>query len=94
MTNQGQPSLALKYTRIRRPPVNTSDDISLHISVLLSNGAIQEAFTFQRSRRSANLLPLFYKKAEELSKLDSVLQLSLTLQVNIDQSELSVQFIS
>ena len=58
----------------------TSDDISLHISVLLSNGAIQEAFTFQRTRRSSNLLPLFYTKAEELGKLDSVLQLSLTIQ--------------
>ena len=76
----GQPSLALKYTRIRRPPVITSEDITLHISVLLSNGAIQEAFTFQRSRRSSNLLPVFYKKAEELGKLDSVLQLSLTTQ--------------
>ena len=78
---QGQFTLALKYTRIRRPPVITSDDIALHISVLLANGAIQEAFTFQRSRRSSNLLPVFYKKAEELNKLDSVLQLSLTIQV-------------
>ena len=77
---QGQHGLALKYTRIRRPPVITLDDISLHISVLLSNGAIQEAFTFQRKRRSSNLLPLFYVKAEELGKLDSVLQLSLTTQ--------------
>ena len=75
---QGQPSLALKYTRIRRPPLLSPQDISLHISVLLANGAIQEAFTFQRSRRSSNLLPVFYRKAEELGKLDSVLQLSLT----------------
>ena len=75
---QGQPSLALKYTRIRRPPLISPQDISLHISVLLANGAIQEAFTFQRSRRSSNLLPVFYRKAEELGKLDSVLQLSLT----------------
>ena len=80
LLSQGQHSLALKYTRIRRPPVMSSDDISLHISVLLSNGAIQEAFTFQRTRRSSNLLPLFYTKAEELGKLDSVLQLSLTTQ--------------
>ena len=80
LLTQGQHSLALKYTRIRRPPVITSDDIILHISVLLSNGAIQEAFTFQRTRRSSNLLPLFYTKAEELGKLDSVLQLSLTIQ--------------
>ena len=77
---QGQHGLALKYTRVRRPPVITSEDISLHISVLLSNGAIQEAFTFQRSRRSSNLLPVFYSRAEELGKLDSVLQLSLTTQ--------------
>ena len=38
---QGQPALALKYTRIRRPPVITAEDVSLHIAVLLSNGAIQ-----------------------------------------------------
>ena len=80
LLSQGQAALALKYTRIRRPPVLTAQDISLHISVLLANGAIQEAFTFQRSRRSSNLLPVFYKKAEELAKLDSVLQLSLTAQ--------------
>ena len=80
LLSQDQAALALKYSRIRRPPVLTAQDISLHISVLLANGAIQEAFTFQRSRRSSNLLPLFYKKAEELSKLDSVLQLSLTSQ--------------
>ena len=79
---QGQPSLALKYTRIRRPPLSQPEDIQLHISVLLANGAIQEAFIFQRSRRgsvnSSSLLSSFYKRAEELGKLDSVLQLSLS----------------
>ena len=49
-------------------------------SLSSTRGAIQEAFTFQRKRRSSNLLPLFYVKAEELGKLDSVLQLSLTTQ--------------
>ena len=87
---QGQHSLALKYTRIRRPPVITSDDISLHISVLLSNGAIQEAFTFQRTRRSSNLLPLFYTKAEELGKLDSVLQFQEAMQLNMSQKTLGI----
>ena len=59
-----------------------ADDVTLHISVLLANGAIQEAFTFQRSRRgsvsSSALLSSFYSTAEELGKLDSVLQLSLS----------------
>ena len=81
---QGQQALALKYTRIRRPPLNQAEDVRLHISVLLANGAIQEAFTFQRARRgsttSASLLSSFYRTAEELGKLDSVLQLSLSLQ--------------
>ena len=79
---QSQPTLALKYTRIRRPPCMLPQDVSLHTSVLLANGAIQEAFTFQRSRRgtasSSNILAQFYRKAEELGKLDAVLQLSLT----------------
>jgi len=81
---QSQPSLALKYTRIRRPPCMLPQDVCLHISVLLANGAIQEAFTFQRSRRgtasSSNILAQFYNRAEELGKLDAVLQLSLTVQ--------------
>eukprot|EP00092_Neocalanus_flemingeri_P083538 GFUD01104869.1.p1 GENE.GFUD01104869.1~~GFUD01104869.1.p1 ORF type:complete len:2801 (+),score=928.21 GFUD01104869.1:744-8405(+) len=79
---QSQPTLALKYTRIRRPPCMLPQDVSLHTSVLLANGAIQEAFTFQRSRRgsanSSNILAQFYRRAEELGKLDAVLQLSLT----------------
>merc|ERR1712130_843527 len=79
---QGQHTLALRYTRMRRPPLQQADDVTLHISVLLANGAIQEAFTFQRSRRgtasSSNILAQFYRKAEELGKLDAVLQLSLT----------------
>jgi len=79
---QSQATLALKYTRIRRPPCMLPQDVSLHTSVLLANGAIQEAFTFQRSRRgtasSSNILAQFYRKAEELGKLDAVLQLSLT----------------
>merc|ERR1719357_398959 len=79
---QSQPALALRYTRMRRPPLQQAEDVTLHISVLLANGAIQEAFTFQRSRRgsvsSSALLSSFYKTAEELGKLDSVLQLSLS----------------
>ena len=67
---------------MRRPPLQQAEDVTLHISVLLANGAIQEAFTFQRSRRgsvsSASLLSSFYRTAEELGKLDSVLQLSLS----------------
>jgi hypothetical protein len=78
---QGQHQLALKYTRIRRPPLEQPEDVRLHLSVLLASGAVQEAFTFQRGRRgsvtSASLLAEFYRRAEELGKLDAVLQLSL-----------------
>ena len=38
---QGQHTLALKYTRIRRPPILEEKDVQLQISVLLQNGAIQ-----------------------------------------------------
>jgi hypothetical protein len=40
---------------------------------------VQEAYTFQRSQRGAPARLLeFYRRAEELSKLDAVLQLSLS----------------
>lgn len=76
---QNQFALALKYTRIRRPPILKEEDVQLHISVLLANGAIQEAYTFQRSQRGAPARLLeFYQRAEELARLDAVLQLSLS----------------
>ena len=44
--------------------------------------SVQEAFSFQRSRRgavsAAKLLSVFYQRAEELGRLDAVLQLSLS----------------
>ena len=40
---------------------------------------MQEAYTFQRSQRGAPAhLVEFYQRAEELSRLDAVLQLSLS----------------
>ena len=43
---QSQPGLALRYTRVRRPPCRTQEDVSLHIAVLLANGAIQVRLLF------------------------------------------------
>jgi hypothetical protein len=40
---------------------------------------LQEAYTFQRSQRGAPARLLeFYRRAEELDRLDAVLQLSLS----------------
>ena len=82
LLTQKQHSLALRYTRLRRPPVKVPCDAELHTAVLLANGAIQEAFTFQRSRRGAttsnSIMLQFFKRAEELGRLDAVFQLSVS----------------
>ena len=35
---QGQQHLALRYVRMRRPPLVTPDDVKLQLTVLLANG--------------------------------------------------------
>ncbi|TRY74821.1 hypothetical protein TCAL_05664 [Tigriopus californicus] len=86
---QNQPKLALKYSRIRKPPQKDLSDIQLHIAILLANGMVHEAFQYQRNRRNtrnaSEMLQHFLEKAEELGKLDSVLQLSL---VTVEEKEL------
>lgn len=82
---QEQPKLALKYTKIRQPPQKDLFDVQLNVAILLANGMVHEAFQFQRQkgRNSENerqeLLSYFFSKAEVLGKLDSILQLPLTL---------------
>ena len=52
--------------------------------VTIHDDDAQEAFTFIKTRRgvttSSDILFQFYRRAEELNRLDSVLQLSLSLQ--------------
>ena len=61
-------------------------DTQLHSAVLLANGKVHEAFQYQRLRSNRGLaintnnsLSEFFAKAEKLGKLDSILQLTLTM---------------
>ena len=78
---QEQPKLALKYSRIRKPPLKGTLDIKLQTTILVANGMIPEAFQYQRKKRNTlnadEMLKNFFEKAEAQGKLDSVLQLSL-----------------
>ena len=72
--------------QIRKPPQKDSLDSQLHSAVLLANGKVHEAFQYQRLRsnrglanNNTNNLSEFFAKAEKLGKLDSILQLTLTM---------------
>ena len=82
---QDHPKLALKYTKIRQPPHKDIFDVQLNVAILLANGMVHEAFQFQRQKgrnsehERTELLAYFFSKAEAMGKLDSILQLPLTI---------------
>lgn len=86
---QDRPKLALKYSQIRQPPHKDMTDIQLHISVLLANGMVHEAFQFLRrhcgsllkdsERNKQILLYYFFNRCDTLGKLDTILQLPLLI---------------
>ena len=87
-----RPRLALKYFRVRASGSSVLSNISrwpsdpadaqLRICILLANGMVHDAFQFQRGDKKGGknqpLLRYFYQRAEEIGKLDTVLQLPLT----------------
>ncbi|XP_071534189.1 uncharacterized protein Elys isoform X2 [Panulirus ornatus] len=79
---QGEHSRALTYAQIRQPPKVDMDDIRLHLTLLLANGLIREAFHYQRSHRiknnSEDLLNHLFTGCEQLGKLESVVHLPLS----------------
>ena len=85
LLTQGHPKLALKYCNVRKPPLRKAPDVQLHLSILLANGMVHEAFQLVRNQRSQGLLPpngdkLFHTlliNAEKMDKLGLILQLNL-----------------
>ncbi|XP_064087385.1 protein ELYS-like isoform X3 [Macrobrachium nipponense] len=79
---QGEHARALTYNQIRQPPRVDVDDIRLHLTLLLANGLIREAFHFQRQHRlkdnAEDLLNHFFTGCEQLGKLESVIHLPLS----------------
>lgn len=88
LTLQGQARMALRYVRARRPPLQEPSDITLHLSLLLANDLIDEAFMYQRNHRTegnfGSLLQQFFQGCEERNHLRTILQFSLD-----DEEELS-----
>ena len=82
LLTQGQPGLALKYSKVRQASQKDAFDQRLDIAILIANGMVHEAFQYQRSalagvNDSNNLLNYLFSKCEHLGKLDSILQLTL-----------------
>nr|XP_045604615.1 protein ELYS-like isoform X1 [Procambarus clarkii] len=79
---QGEHSRALTYAQIRQPPKADLDDIRLHLTLLLANGLIREAFHYQRTHRiknnSEDLLNHLFTGCEQLGKLECVIHLPLS----------------
>ncbi|XP_068200188.1 protein ELYS-like isoform X2 [Palaemon carinicauda] len=79
---QGEHTRALTYNQIRQPPRVNMDDIRLHLTLLLANGLIREAFHFQRQHRlkdnAEDLLNHFFIGCEQLGKLENVIHLPLS----------------
>ncbi|KAK4321740.1 hypothetical protein Pmani_007480 [Petrolisthes manimaculis] len=78
---QGESGRALRYAQLRQPPMVDPDDIRLHLTLLLANGLIREAFHFQRTHRIRNnahdLLNHLFHGCEQLGKLESIIHLPL-----------------
>ncbi|XP_071451858.1 protein ELYS-like, partial [Hetaerina americana] len=80
--SQGEPQKALKYVRVRQPPLGGLEDLKLNLTLLLENGLVHEAFNYQRKHRnnqnSHELLQHFFDGCGDLKELRWVLQNSLT----------------
>nr|CAD7440827.1 unnamed protein product [Timema bartmani] len=86
---QGHPEMAMSYITVRSPAVQDSQDVLLHLTVLLSNGLIHDAFQFQRAHRTqencSELLNLFYSGCVLKNKLKMVISLQLS---NLEEGHL------
>ncbi|XP_014661686.1 PREDICTED: protein ELYS-like [Priapulus caudatus] len=85
LLHEGESSLALRYMRIMQPVSNDVNDVSLKISVLVENGLIAEAHSFQREHAfAANSEVLFRHFFTACMKTKCVYQL---LQLPLDSLE-------
>ncbi|KAG0728092.1 Protein ELYS [Chionoecetes opilio] len=79
---QGEHGRALTYAKLRRPPKVDVDDIRLHLTLLLANRLVREAFHYQRSHRTHtnthDLLQHFFTGCEQQGGLESVIHLPLS----------------
>ncbi|XP_071946058.1 protein ELYS-like [Antedon mediterranea] len=73
---------ALHYQRTRNPPLNTLEDVQMHLTVLLANGLTSEAFQFQRKYNdpasAQDLLLHLFLGCQQTHTMDNLLKLHFT----------------
>jgi len=80
--SQGEHRQALRYIQTMKPTVSSGDDVILHLTVLLSNKYMVEAWTFLRQHSTSlnveQLLTHTYKVCQETGLMEDLLKLPFT----------------
>ncbi|XP_055986647.1 protein ELYS isoform X2 [Sorex fumeus] len=79
---QGEHRLALRYIQTMKPTVSTDSDVSLHLTVLLSNRCVVEAWSLLRQHSNRlnieDLLKHTYEVCQEMGLMEDLLKLPFT----------------
>ncbi|XP_027465988.1 protein ELYS isoform X2 [Zalophus californianus] len=80
--SQGEHRQALRYIQTMKPTVSSGDDVTLHLTVLLCNKYMVEAWTFLRQHSTSlnveQLLTHTYKVCQETGLMEDLLKLPFT----------------
>ncbi|KAM4593025.1 uncharacterized protein ahctf1 isoform 2-T5 [Odontesthes bonariensis] len=80
---QGQQSVALRYFHVTKPPISSTSQAKLCLSVLLNNRCLNEAWCLLRQHSNrlniAELLGFLYESCQELGLIKELLKLPLGL---------------
>uniref|UniRef100_A0A1B6DYT2 ELYS beta-propeller domain-containing protein n=1 Tax=Clastoptera arizonana TaxID=38151 RepID=A0A1B6DYT2_9HEMI len=79
LVSEGKHKLALRYLNLKKPPLCEDDDIKFEMNILLFNGMMLEAFSFQRQHQSLQmeLLHQFFTRCFEVNKVDVIYKLPM-----------------
>ncbi|XP_053316764.1 protein ELYS [Spea bombifrons] len=79
---QGDHRQALRYIQAMKPPITTSQEVKLHMTVLLTNRYIAEAWNLQRLHSSRlnmdDLLKHMYETCQEIGLMEELLKFTFT----------------
>ncbi|XP_059268558.1 protein ELYS isoform X3 [Mustela nigripes] len=80
--SQGEHRQALRYIQTMKPTVSSGEDVTLHLTVLLSNKYMVEAWTFLRQHSTSlnieHLLTHTYRVCQETGLMEDLLKLPFT----------------
>ncbi|XP_053566985.1 protein ELYS isoform X2 [Bombina bombina] len=86
---QGDHRQALRYIQVMKPPLSTSKEVKLHITVLLANRYVVEAWKLQRLHINRvnveELLKHMYETCQEMGLMEDLLKFTFT---NMEQEYL------